>query len=153
SVPPRLQTPFMFVTARQGFRASPTGPRDTRGPFLEELAMKNSILALPALCGWLVALMLGGLAPARALAAGADVDPPDCQATYSDFGDAPEGIAAYPSGVLGHFPTCLAATAAGTQEIDCGAAVSTFPGPTGYVLHHELAVASNFWLGCYPGPQ
>src|SRR5437764_454547 len=80
------------------------------------------------------------------------VDPPDCQSNYTDFGDAPENIPAYPSGVIGHFPSCLVLTPPGTQELDCPGAISTPPGPTGFVMHQALP-GLNFWLGCYPGPQ
>lgn len=97
----------------------------------------------------ILALVAMGAAPALAT----DTDPPDCQSNYTDFGDAPEAIPCYPSGVLGHFPTCLVATAPGTQEVDCpGAALSTPPGPTGFVMHQALP-GLNFWFGCYPGPQ
>jgi hypothetical protein len=113
--------------------------------------MNTSIFSSPATRGFLVALMLGGLTPVRGSAT--DVDPPDCNVSYRDFGDAPEDFRAYPSGVVGHFPTCIAGSPAGSQEIQCGAAVSTPPLITGYVLHRELAVANNFWLGCYLGPQ
>jgi hypothetical protein len=61
--------------------------------------------------------------------------PDVCGFAYTDFGDAPESIPAYPTGRPGHFPTCLSPGAPGTQEIACGAALSTPPGPTGYVEH------------------
>ena len=67
---------------------------------------------------------------------------------YEDWGDAPEGIQAYSSGTIGHFPTCAAFTPPGTQTSDC-APISTPPGPTGYVRH--LVTASDpfkYWLGC-----
>ena len=71
---------------------------------------------------------------------------------YSDFGDAPEGIAAYPTGVVGHFPTCLTPTAPGTMEIACGTANSSFPGLTGYVEHSPAATDPvRYWLGCGNG--
>ncbi|MFI5370669.1 MAG: GEVED domain-containing protein [Candidatus Eisenbacteria bacterium] len=72
---------------------------------------------------------------------------------YTDFGDAPEGIQAYPSGVIGNFPTCLAPGGVGTFDIDptCGAPRSIPPGPAGYVEHVALATDQNkFWLGCGP---
>jgi GEVED domain len=72
---------------------------------------------------------------------------------YTDFGDAPEGIQAYPSGVIGNFPTCLTPGGVGTFDIDptCGAPRSTPPGPAGYVEHVALATDnSKFWLGCGP---
>jgi len=65
----------------------------------------------------------------------------------TDFGDAPEGIPAYPSGVLGHFPTCLAASAPGTQEAAC-APISSAPGPTGYMKHMPSLIGQKYWLGC-----
>ncbi len=77
--------------------------------------------------------------------------PDVCGHAYVDFGDAPEGIPAYASGAFGHFPTCLAQTAAGTQEIACGAAPGTAPGPTGYVRHDGTSPnAVGFGLGCGP---
>jgi hypothetical protein len=67
---------------------------------------------------------------------------------YGDWGDAPEAIQAYPSGVLGHFPTCSANTAPGTQTSTC-APISTPPGLTGYVRHVSTATdAVKYWLGC-----
>jgi len=76
-----------------------------------------------------------------------DVDGPDCQNSPSDFGDAPEGVLAYP-GVLGHFPTCLVAGPPGNATSDCGA-VLPVPGPTGYVKHIHPVGISNYWLGCH----
>jgi hypothetical protein len=76
-----------------------------------------------------------------------DVDGPDCQNNPSDFGDAPEGVLAYP-GVMGHFPTCLAPGAPGNATSDCGA-VLPVPGPTGYVKHIHPVGISNYWLGCH----
>jgi hypothetical protein len=73
----------------------------------------------------------------------------NCQIGYRDFGDAPEEVPAYPTGFIGHFPTCLFASGPGTQEIDCGLPLSTPPGPTGYVMHLALAAdVDHFWLGC-----
>ncbi len=82
-----------------------------------------------------------------------DVDgPDDCQRIIHDMGDAPEGIAAYPSGVIGKFPTCFAPGPIGTQELACPP-ISTAPGPAGYVLHDQTpAIAPNYWLGCYVAP-
>ncbi len=75
--------------------------------------------------------------------------PDPCQIAYTDFGDAPEGFVAYSDGTLGHFPTCTSPTAAGTQEILCGTALSSPPGLTGYVEHQALASDPvHFWLGC-----
>ena len=78
------------------------------------------------------------LAPRPALAATAD---------STDFGDAPEGILAYPSGVIGHFPTCLAPSPAGTREAAC-APLSSAPGPTGYMKHLPSLIGQRYWLGC-----
>ena len=84
-------------------------------------------------------------------AASRNCAPDICGFAYTDFGDAPENVPAYPSGSFGHFPTCTANTPPGTQEIACGAARSTSPGPTGYVKH--VATSSDqtyFGLGCGP---
>jgi hypothetical protein len=78
-----------------------------------------------------------------------DVDGPnDCGRFYTDFGDAPEGILAYPNGIMGAFPTCRAPGAPGTQQTFCPP-ISTPPGPTGFVVHTPLTGTPNFWLGCY----
>jgi len=77
--------------------------------------------------------------------------PDICGYAYVDFGDAPEGTAAYVSGSPGHFPTCLAPGPPGTQEIDCGAAPSTPPGLTGYVRHDGTNPNTpGISLGCGP---
>ena len=89
-----------------------------------------------------LALMLALPAAGRAT----DVDGPDCQNTPTDYGDAPEGVQAYP-GVMGHFPTCLAAGPPGDATSACGA-VLPVPGPTGFVRHVHPAGISNYWLGC-----
>jgi hypothetical protein len=69
--------------------------------------------------------------------------------SYEDWGDAPEGVAAYPWGILANFPTCLAGSPPGTQEVECGAPLSTPPGVTGYVMHAAIPTdAAHFWLGC-----
>jgi hypothetical protein len=84
-------------------------------------------------------------------AASRNCAPDFCGFAYTDFGDAPENVPAYPSGSFGHFPTCTADTPPGTQELACGAAPGTPPGPTGYVKH--VATASDqtyFGLGCGP---
>jgi flagellar hook capping protein FlgD/GEVED domain-containing protein len=89
---------------------------------------------------WLIALPTPGRAT--------DVDgPDDCQNFPVDFGDAPEGVQAYP-GVIGHFPTCSAPTAPGTIESAC-LPPGPLPGPTGFVAHvHTAATGANYWLGC-----
>lgn len=79
--------------------------------------------------------------------------PPSCPQSYEDFGDAPEGIAPYPGAGLGHFPTCIAPSAPGTQEIECGTANSSPPGATGYVHHVGVPEFGMFWLGCGPAPH
>ena len=81
-----------------------------------------------------------------------DVDgPDDCIRFTDDFGDAPESIPAYPSGVLGKFPTCSTPGLVGTQTGPCPF-ISTTPGPTGFVRHAH-SVPGTFFLGCYPGPM
>lgn len=78
--------------------------------------------------------------------------PPRQCPSYSDFGDAPEGIPAYPSGILGHFPTCLAPTPPGTLDLACGTPNGTPPGLTGYVEHVTAATDTvKYWLGCGDG--
>ena len=84
-----------------------------------------------------------------------DVDGPnDCLKNWRDFGDAPECIPAYPSGVIGKFPTCTAGCSViGTQEFVCPP-ISAPPGPTGFVMH--VGNPDGYWLGCYltpAGPQ
>ena len=72
-----------------------------------------------------------------------------CAVTYEDFGDAPENLAAYTTGVVGNFPTCLAPGAVGTRDVGCGAPLSTPPGATGYIRHVALSAdPAHFWLGC-----
>ncbi len=74
----------------------------------------------------------------------------DCEESKTDFGDAPEDIPAY-AGVPGRFPTCVSPSGPGDQELaaECPA-ISTPPGPTGYVKH-KLPGADplNYWLGCH----
>jgi hypothetical protein len=89
--------------------------------------------------------LIGVRAPSRNCA------PDLCGFAYTDFGDAPENAPVYPSGSFGHFPTCMTDTPPGTQEIACGAAPGTPPGPTGYVKH--VATSNDqtyFGLGCGP---
>jgi hypothetical protein len=87
------------------------------------------------------------LAPARPAPAN-DVDGGnDCTRAATDFGDAPENVIAYPSGVLGAFPSCLAPGPVGTRTIAC-TTLGTTPGPAGYVRHVDTGT-DNFWLGCY----
>jgi hypothetical protein len=77
-----------------------------------------------------------------------DVDGPDCNITKQDFGDAPEGVFAYP-GVIGKFPTCILGALPSTYDITCPP-ISTPPGPSGYVRH--ILTGPNYWLGCYGLP-
>ena len=98
-------------------------------------------LVLPASALTALALALPAPLPAT------DVDGPnDCTRNTRDWGDAPEGSAAYP-GVIGHFPTCAAFTAAGNQTSDCPP-ISTPPGQTGYVTN--INGTDGYWLGCAP---
>ncbi len=75
-----------------------------------------------------------------------DVDGPDCGRPIHDFGDAPEGVA-LPWGPIAHFPTCIAPGAPGNQTLACPA-ISTAPGPTGYMQNVQDGT-SNYWIGCY----
>src|SRR5262245_23305361 len=90
--------------------------------------------------------------PARAT----DVDgPADCAKTsLYDNGDAPEGIPAYPGGILGRFPTCNPLfTPVGSVDGPCPPNFSP-PGPSdaaGWASHVPFGIP-NFWLGCYPDP-
>ena len=70
-----------------------------------------------------------------------------CETGSVDFGDAPEDAPAYP-GVIGHFPTCLSAGLPGDRTTDCGTALGSAPGATGYVRHTQGAF--GYWLGCGP---
>ncbi|HKA24401.1 MAG TPA: hypothetical protein VKF80_05435 [Candidatus Eisenbacteria bacterium] len=73
-----------------------------------------------------------------------------CQADLDDWGDAPECIPAYPSGVIGHFPTCATFCDAGDQTFPPGCVPpGSPPGPTGFVHHVTPVGALHFWLGCY----
>jgi hypothetical protein len=90
-----------------------------------------------------------------ALSMATDVDgPDDCTKTQTieDWGDAPEGVLAYP-GVIGKFPTCRAMNVFGTQEIAAGCSpVSTPPGFTGHIFHRQQFGEPRYWLGCYSDP-
>ena len=75
-----------------------------------------------------------------------------CDIGYEDFGDAPEGIEAYTTGLIGHFPTCIAPTLPGTMEIECESPLGTPPATTGYVKHvANKTDFDHFWLGCALG--
>lgn len=92
-------------------------------------------------------LALALLVPLAAHAA--DVDGPDCGRPITDYGDAPEGLPIWGTagGAMGHYPTCLAPGAPGTQEI-VTAPRGTAPGPTGYMRNVQDGSA-NYWLGCF----
>lgn len=97
------------------------------------------------------AQQVGAAGPIGVRAASKNCAPDICGFAYTDFGDAPENVPAYPSGTPGHFPTCTTDTPPGTQETACGAAPSTPPGPTGYVKHVATANDQNYFgLGCGP---
>jgi hypothetical protein len=99
---------------------------------------------LPIVLALAAAATLAPARPARAT----DVDGGnDCTRVYTDFGDAPENVVAYPSGVLGAFPSCLAPGPVGSRTVAC-AAPGTAPGPAGFVRHVGTGT-DNFWLGCY----
>jgi hypothetical protein len=68
---------------------------------------------------------------------------------YRDYGDAPEQLVAYSSGVVGHFPTCEFPGDPGTADILCGVPPGPAPGATGFVRHDAAATdPTKFWLGC-----
>src|SRR5262245_65576872 len=94
-----------------------------------------------------ITLALGLILALPVASRATDVDGPDCQNNPSDFGDAPEDVLAYP-GVMGHFPTCLAAGAPGDATSECGPAPPA-PGLTGFVKHVHPIGISNYWLGCH----
>jgi hypothetical protein len=98
--------------------------------------------------GALLAVFAWSVVPGVVVAT--DVDgPDDCIQASIDEGDAPEGMPAYATGVLGRFPTCIAFTPPGTQEFACPP-ISSPPGPTGYMEHFQYPGLPPFWLGCYP---
>ena len=100
----------------------------------------------PSLLGWII-LMLALVLMLPTPASATDVDGPnDCLRTPVDFGDAPEGVQAYP-GVIGHFPTCRTDGAPGDLTSVCPP-VGPPPGPTGFVAHVHTAAANQYWLGC-----
>jgi len=74
----------------------------------------------------------------------------DCQREYHEFGDAPEGILAYPA-VVGAFPTCITPGPMGTRTEVCGPGGGA-NGPAGYVEHVSTAPGPNYWLGCFGDP-
>ena len=82
-----------------------------------------------------------------------DVDGLDCGRIVIDYGDAPEGQPFHtPYGdVVTHYPTCLAMTPPGTQELSCPPR-STPPGPTGYMRNYNT-FPSHYWLGCFDLPN
>jgi hypothetical protein len=95
--------------------------------------------------------LTGSRSPARAT----DVDGPnDCPRVIWDMGDAPEGIPAYPSSIIGRFPTCTGiAVPVGTVDGPCppNFAVPPAGAVVGWVANTTY-VSPNFWLGCYPTP-
>jgi hypothetical protein len=95
------------------------------------------------------ALALAFVLPVASRAA--DVDGPDCGRPITDFGDAPEGLPIWGTGgPIGHYPTCFAPGAPGTQEAVVTPR-STPPGPTGYIRNAQDGIA-NYWLGCFATP-
>jgi hypothetical protein len=111
----------------------------------EELTMKT-----PATLITLTAI--GFLALATPSGA-TDTDPgDDCvRPIIEDWGDAPEGVLAYP-GVIGRFPTCRDMSLVGTQEIPAGCfPISTPPAITGHIFHLQGPNQNipSYWLGCY----
>lgn len=76
----------------------------------------------------------------------------DCANSIVDWGDAPEGVLAYPA-VIGKFPTCRQMNLVGTQEIPFGCPpISTFPHATGHIFHRPSETGRAYWLGCYFDP-
>jgi len=96
----------------------------------------------------LAVALLGGL-DSKSLCWATDRDGPDCLKNDAvDWGDAPEGVLAYP-GVIGKFPTCRSMNLVGTQELPAGCPpISTFPHVTGHIFHRQN-VGPAYWLGCY----
>jgi len=88
------------------------------------------------------------------LAIANDVDGPnDCTRPSQDFGDAPDGIFAYPPGVMGLFPTCMAlGTPAGFQTFVCPPNSMAPGAANGFLRHRNPAGAPGDWLGCFGGP-
>ncbi len=111
--------------------------------------MRHAIAPSSAAIVLAAVLALSALAPAVPAGA-ADVDGPDCGRVIHDFGDAPEGISIGFLGGVGHFPTCLAPGAPGTQQFTCPPR-SMPPGLTGYMRHAQSG-AANYWLGCVSAP-
>jgi hypothetical protein len=107
--------------------------------------MKHWILAL------VPAMAVTGFLALAAPASATDRDGGnDCiLAPRVDWGDAPEGVLAYP-GVIGKFPTCRQMNVVGTRELPPGCLpISTFPGVTGHIFHRPSETGPSYWLGCY----
>jgi len=108
----------------------------------------------PVLAPITAVLILG--APGLASSSRAtDVDGPgDCSRVVTDYGDAPEGIPAYPGAILGRFPSCNSSSVpVGTIDGTC--APNFFLPPAGSTCGLESHVnfwpgIPNFWLGCNP---
>ncbi len=107
----------------------------------------------PTTCILACLTALAGLVLASPLGATDRDGPNDCQKLSEDYGDAPECVLAYPSGIIGQFPTCTSTCGNGDQEVDgiCPP-ISTPPLHTGWVKHQHLPqLGQPFWLGCYSG--
>ena len=99
----------------------------------------------------LIAISLLGIVLSFGVALATDVDGPDCNRNILDWGDAPEGLLAYPvsaPGVMGCFPTCFGFGLASTQTFVCPP-ISTPPGISGYITHIQAVNTPSYWLGCY----
>jgi hypothetical protein len=100
------------------------------------------------------AQQIGAAGSAVVRAPSVNCQPDLCGYAYTDFGDAPENLPAFPSGSLGHYPTCKAPSTAGTQEIECGSPPSTPPGPTGWVEHAATFEDPKYVsFGCQAAPK
>lgn len=110
--------------------------------------MRRSILALAWAAAFACCLVLD-TAPAGAT----DRDGGnDCAGSIVDWGDAPEGVLAYP-GVVGRFPTCRQMSQVGTRELPPGCLpISTNPQITGHIFHRPSESGPAYWLGCYSDP-
>lgn len=127
------------VAAPDGAGGAVVAWLDSRGPGIDFSAV--------------YAQQIGAGGDAGVRAPSVDCQPDLCGYAYTDFGDAPENIPAFPSGAFGHYPTCRSTSPPGTQEIECGAALSTPPGPTGWVEHAATFEDSRYAsFGCQAAP-